>query len=185
VGRAAESPGRFGTTLLTDPHSVEEPGKSGDLTASALYNLNQETLWLPAFGAKLEVEVPTGVRSSGVDVELKAIVTKSIERLSVHLNAAGVFTGDPDDDERGARWELVLGASYPLGAPKYTRLTLVADVFAEQAHRAAESDTVGAEVGLRYQLTPRMVWDAGIGTEFAGPADRSRLSFTTGLSFGF
>ena len=174
-----------GSTLVTDPRSVEEPGRSGDLAVSALYNLNQETLWMPAFGVKLEVELPTGVRSSGVDVEVKGIVTKSIERLSFHLNAAGVFTGDPGDDERGARWELVLGASYPLGAPRYTRLTLVTDVFAEQAHRNGESDTVGAEVGLRYQLTPRLVWDVGIGTEFAGPGDRSRLLFTTGLSFGF
>ena len=174
-----------GSTLLTDPRSVEEPARSGDLTLSGLYNLNQETLWVPAFGAKLEVELPTGVRSSGVDVELKGIVTKSIGRLGVHLNAAGLFTGDPGDDERGARWEVVLGASYPIGAPHYTRLTVVADLIAEQAHRHGDSDVVGAEIGVRYQLTSRTVWDVGIGTEFAGPVDRTRLLFTTGLSVGF
>ena len=175
----------IGSTFSTDPRTIEDPGRSGDVTLGALYNLNQETLWLPAFGAKLEVELPTGVRSSGVDVELKGIVTKSIERLSFHLNAAGLFTGDPHGDERDARWELVLGASYPIGAPQYTRLTLVGDVFAEQAHRHGESDLVGVEIGLRYQLTPRMVWDVGVGTELAGPRDRSRLLFATGISVGF
>ena len=44
---------------------------------------------------------------------------------------------------------------------------------------------VGVELGLRYQLTPRIVWDVGMGTEFAGPADRSRFLFGTGFSFGF
>jgi len=40
-------------------------------------------------------------------------------------------------------------------------------------------------LGLRYQLTPRIVWDVGVGTEFAGPADRSRFFGVTGFSFGF
>jgi len=30
-----------------------------------------------------------------------------------------------------------------------------------------------------------MVWDVGIGTEFAGPTHRSDLFMTTGFSFGF
>ena len=47
---------------------------------------------------------------------------------------------------------LTLGASYPIGAPKYTRATLVSDVFVEQAAHRRESETVGLEAGLRYQL---------------------------------
>jgi hypothetical protein len=78
-----------------------------------------------------------------------------------------------------------LGASYPIGAPQFTRATLVGDVFAEQSTRRGESTFVGTEAGLRYQLTPRIVWDVGIGTEFAGPAHRSDLFMTTGFSLGF
>src|SRR5258708_7046248 len=84
-----------------------------------------------------------------------------------------------------SRYKLALGASYPIGAPQFTRATLVGDVFAEQSTRRGESTVVGVEVGVRYQLTPRMVWDVGIGTEFAGPARRSDLFLTTGFSFGF
>ncbi len=175
----------IGTTLSTDPHEIDEQRKSGDLELSALYNFNQETLSLPAFGVGLELGLPTGVDSSGADVELKGIVTRSFDRLAVHVNVAYEFLTGTRGDERDGRYELVLGASYPVGAPRYTRTTVVGDVFTEQSPRRGDSNIVGAEVGFRHQLTPRIVIDAGVGTEFAGPADRSALFFTTGLSMGF
>lgn len=75
----------------------------------------------------------------------------------------------------------MVDASYPIGAPQYTRTTLIADVFTEQASRKGESNVVGMEAGFRHQLTPRIVLDAGP-AEFAGPSDRSRFFFTTGFS---
>ena len=174
-----------GTTLSTDPHEIDDRPKSGDLGFSALYNVNQETLTLPALALKVGVDAPTGVDARGVGVEAKGIVTKSVERLSLHLNAGYEFITSSREDERDGRYELAIGASYPVGAPRFTRATLVADVFAEQSLRHGERATVGIEVGLRYQLTPRVVWDVGGGTEFAGPAERARFLFTTGLSFGF
>jgi Putative MetA-pathway of phenol degradation len=175
----------IGTTLSTDPREVDDPAKSGDLRIGALYNFNQETLVMPAFGVKLEVELPTGVRSKGVDVELKGIVTKSFERLGVHFNAAYLFVTDAGHGERDGRYELVLGASYPIGAPRFTRATFVADIFTEQAIHRGDPNMVGAELGLRYQLTPTIVWDLGIGSEFAGPSDRSLFLLSTGISWAF
>jgi hypothetical protein len=174
-----------GTTLFTAPHEVDERPKSGDLHLSALYNFNKETISVPAFGLKLGLGTPTGVDATGFAVEVKGIVTKSVERLSLHLNAGYEFLTDTRDDERDGRYELALGFSYPVGAPQFTRATLVGDVFAEQAAHRGESTVVGAELGLRYQLTPRIVWDVGVGTEFAGPSDRSRFFVGTGFSFGF
>jgi Putative MetA-pathway of phenol degradation len=175
----------IGTTLFTDPHEVEDRPRSGDLHLSGLYNFNQETLSLPAFGIKLGLGLPTGVDARGYTVEVKGIVTKSVERLSIHLNAGYEFATDTRHDERDGHYELALGFSYPVGAPQFTRATLVGDVFAEQTGHRGESTVVGTEVGLRFQLTPRIVWDVGVGTEFAGPADRSRFFGTTGFSFGF
>jgi hypothetical protein len=174
-----------GTTLSTDPREIDEPAKSGDLRIGALYNLNQETLVMPAFGVKLEVELPTGVGSKGVDIEVKGIVTKSFERLSVHFNAAYLFLTDSGRRARDGRYELVLGASYPVGAPKFTRATLLADIFTEQSTHRGESNVVGTELGVRYQLAPSIVWDVGVGTEFAGPAERSPFFFSTGFSWAF
>jgi hypothetical protein len=174
-----------GTTLSTDARDIDEPTRSGDVRIGALYNLNQETLVMPAFGVKVEVELPTGVESKGVDVEMKGIVTKSVERLSVHFSGAYLFLTDSARGERDGRYELVLGGSYPIGAPKFTRATLVADVFTEQSTHRGESNVVGTELGLRYQLTPSMVWDVGVGAEFAGPSDRSPFFLATGLSWAF
>jgi Putative MetA-pathway of phenol degradation len=175
----------LGTTLLTDPRDIDEQTKSGDLRVSGLYNVNQETLTLPAFGLKLELNLPTGVDSAGVDVEVKGIVTRSIHRLSLHLNAGYAFVSGTTPDERDGRYEVTVGASYPVGAPQYTRTTLVGDLFTEQGARRGGSNVFGAEVGFRHQLTQRIVVDAGIGSELAGPADRSSLFVTTGVSVGF
>jgi hypothetical protein len=174
-----------GTILFTDPHDVDERPKSGDLQLSAHYNLNQETISLPAFGLKAAVGFPTGVDARGVTFEVKGIITKSIERLSLHFNAGYEFLTDTRHDERDGRYEFVVGFSYPVGAPQFTRATLVGDLFAEQAAQRGEPTIGGAELGVRYQLTPRIVWDVGVGTEFVGPADRSSFLFQTGFSVGF
>jgi Putative MetA-pathway of phenol degradation len=175
----------LGTTLLTDPHDIDEQTKSGDLRVSGLYNFNQETLTLPAFGLKLELNLPTGIDSAGVDVEVKGVVTKSFDRLSLHLNVGYEFLSGTRQDECDGLYQVALGASYPVGAPQYTRTTLIGDVFTEQGSRHGGSNVVGVEIGFRHQLTARIVLDAGIGTEFAGPADRSPLFFTTGVSVGY
>jgi Putative MetA-pathway of phenol degradation len=175
----------IGTLLSTDPREIDDRPKSGDLRLSALYNFNQETISLPAFGLKLGLDAPTGIDSRGVAVEMKGIVTKSVDRLSLHFNGAYEFVTDSRHDERDGRYKFAVGASYPVGAPRFTRATFVADVFTEQSVHRGESKVVGTELGLRYQLTPRIVWDVGVGTEFAGPADRSRFFGVTGFSFGF
>jgi hypothetical protein len=174
-----------GTTLLTDPKQIEGQTKSGDLQLSGLYNFNQETLSLPALGLRLTLNLPTGVESSGVDFRIKGLLTKSIGRLSVHFNPAyEVFSGTKPF-ERDSSYELALGASYPVGAPKHTLTTLLGDVFTEQAPRRGDPQIVGAEVGVRQQWTPWTVLDAGIGTEFAGPSSRSSFFATVGVSVGF
>jgi Putative MetA-pathway of phenol degradation len=175
----------IGTLLSTDPREIDDRPKSGDLRLSGLYNFNQETLSLPAFALKLGLDAPTGIVSRGVAVEMKGIVTKSIERLSLHFNGGYEFLTDSRHDERDGRYKFAVGASYPVGAPQFTRATLVADVFTEQVVHRGESNVVGTELGLRYQLTPRIVWDVAVGTEFAGPADRSRFFGVIGFSFGF
>ncbi|HZO42715.1 MAG TPA: transporter [Methylomirabilota bacterium] len=173
------------STLFTNPSAIDDRPKSGDLRASGLYNFNQETLTLPAFAGKLSVTAPTGVDGHGWGIELKAIVTKSIDRLSFHFNGGYEFLTGSTRAERDGRYEFALGASYPVGAPTFTRATVVTDVFAEQPVIRGESTVVGIEGGLRYLLTPSIIWDVGVGTEFAGPAKRSVFFATTGFSFGF
>ena len=120
-----------------------------------------------------------------MDVEVNGIVTRSIDRLSFHFNAGYEFVGGARREERDGRYLLALGASYPIGAPRYTRTTLLGAVFTEQSVRRGDRNVAGAEIGFRHQLTRRIVWDAGIGTEIVGPADRSPFFFTTGKASCF
>ena len=174
-----------GGDLLTEPTSIVGAEKSGDLRVGALYNFNTETLSLPAMALKLDLEFPTGVRSRGVDGTLAGILTRSFGRLRTHLNAGYTVVGSARGAERNGLYRLVAGVSYPLGYPMRYRETLIADVFTRQSELSGGRNPTGVEVGLRHQFSSRIVLDGGIGTEFAGPPDRSAVFGTVGLSFGF
>ena len=175
----------LGTELFTSPHSIDEPERSGDLQLAALYNFNQETIVLPALAAEVSVNFPTGVDSAGVDTEITAIATKSLGRLSGHLNGSYQLVTGTSGPERRGIYQIVLGATYPIGAPKYTRLTLLTDGFTRRSALEGDSNIFGIEAGARYQMTERWVLDGGVGSEFAGHAERSDFYFTVGASFGF
>ena len=112
----------IGTTLSTDPRAIDEQERSGDLNLEALYNFNQETLNLPALGVKLELNLPTGIDSSGTDVSLTGLVTKSFGHLSLHANAGYAFLSGEDPGGRDGRYEIILGASYP--KPAFNELSV-------------------------------------------------------------
>jgi hypothetical protein len=175
----------IGGDLLTEPTTVEGAEKSEDLRLGALYNFNTETLSLPALAVKLDLEFPTGVRSKGVDGALTGILTRSFGRWRTHLNAAYTVVGSAQGRERNGFYRFVAGVSYPLGYPARFRQTVIADVFTRQSDLSGGRNPTGVEAGLRYQLSSRIVLDGGIGTEFAGPPDRSALFGTLGLSVAF
>jgi hypothetical protein len=175
----------IGGDLLTEPTSISGSEKSGDLRIGALYNFNTETLTMPALAVKLEMELPTGVRSRGMDGTISGIATRSFGRWRTHLNAEYTVVGSAQGIERNGVYRLLGGVSYPLGYPDRFRDTLIADVFTRQSELSGERNPTGVEVGLRHQLSSRIVLDGGIGTEFAGPSDRSAVFGTLGLSFGF
>ncbi len=41
------------------------------------------------------------------------------------------------------------------------------------------------EAGFRQRITGGIYWDAGIGSELAGPADRAPFFVTLGLTYSF
>lgn len=171
--------------LLSDPSTVTGGNKSGDLHLGLLYNFNTETISLPAFAARIEVDLPTGVNSKGVDTQMTGILTRSFGRLRVHLNAGYTVLGSPQGQERSGAYRAVAAASYPLGYPTSFRDTLIASVYTRQSDLQGQRNNTGVEIGIRHQLTSRMVLDGGLGTEFDGPSDRAALLGTMGLSVGF
>ncbi|MCX5727944.1 MAG: hypothetical protein NTZ28_03745 [Nitrospirae bacterium] len=83
-------------------------------------------------------------------------------------------------------------SDYPIGYPHRFRETLIVDSYTRQSDLVGQRNNAGVEIGLRHQLSPRIVLDGGLGTELAGPSDRSAItarlacpsSFHTMLPFG-
>ena len=171
--------------LMSDPHTLVGAAKSGDLHLGVLYNFNTETISLPAFAARVEVDLLTGVNSKGVDTQLTGILTRSFGRLRVHLNAGYTVLGSPQGQERPGAYRAVAAVSYPLGYPTSFRDTLIASLYTRESDLRGQRNHSGVEIGLRHQLSSRLVLDGGLGTEFAGPSDRAALLGTIGLSVGF
>jgi len=171
--------------LFTEPNTLVGANKSGDLHLGVLYNFNTETTALPAFAARVEADFPTGVNSKGVDTQLTGIMTRSIGRLRVHLNAGYTVLGSPQGQERPGVYRAVAAVSYPLGYPMSFRDTLIASLYTRQSDLRGQRNNTGIEIGLRHQLTSRIVLDGGLGTEFYGPQDRAVLLGTVGMSVGF
>lgn len=171
--------------LFTDPHSLVGANKSGDLHLGVLYNFNTETLTLPAMAIRVEADLPTGVNSKGVDTQLTGILTRSFGRFRTHLNLGYTLLGSPQGQERPGAYRAVAAVSYPLGYPTSFRDTLIASVYTRQSDLRGQRNHTGIEIGLRHQLSSRVVLDGGLGTEFAGPSDRAALLGTVGVSLGF
>ncbi len=171
--------------LFTESGTVVGPNRSGDLRLGVLYNFNTETLTLPALAMSLELNVPTGVQSRAVDTKLTGILTRSVGRLRFHVNGGYTVLGSPQYQERSGMYRFVAAVSYPIGYPYRFRETLIIDVYTRQSDLVGQSNHTGIEVGLRHQLTSRIVLDGGLGTEFMGPSDRAAITGTVGLSIGF
>jgi hypothetical protein len=171
--------------LFTDPSTLVGPNKSGDLHLGVLYNFNTETLQLPALAVRVEADLPTGLNSKGVDTQVTGILTRSVGRLRVHVNAGYTVVGVPQGQERPGAYRAVLAMSYPLGYPTSFRDTLIASIYTRESDLRGQRNHTGIEVGLRHQLSSRIVLDGGLGTEFVGPADRAAILGTVGVSLGF
>ncbi len=167
---------------LFAPAETTDRPKLGDVQLSGRALLHLESGWLPSISTKVGITPPTGIGSRGEAIETKLLVTKVVEPVHVHLNVAYDFFTDPRRDERSARYRLALGPSFTV--PQSARTTLVGDVFATQPVTLAES-VVGIEAGVRQQITPKIVIDGGVGSELAGPRDRSAIFVVLGLSIDF
>lgn len=173
------------TTTLTEPNTVAGDDKSGDLSLGVLYNFNTETVEVPAFAVRVELGFPTGVKSKGLDTEVTGVMTRSFDRWRTHLNVGYTFLGSPASGERAGAYRVVAAVSYPLGYPDSFRDTFIANVFTRQSDLVGQSNPTGLGIGLRHQVSSRVVADIGLGSEVIGPADRSVFFSTIGLSVGF
>ena len=154
-----------------------------------MHNLNAETA-LPALALGASVALPAGhLAADEAYVSVKAIMTRTFSWARFHIN--GQYTaGDdipavPDDATDGvaehSRWlaGLAVDRTLPLRS-----MLLAAEVYVEDPLVAGEDPEWNAGIGTRYQVSPRLAFDAGIGRQLTGEAQTWHVTFGAALAVG-
>ncbi|MBL8059418.1 MAG: hypothetical protein JNK63_01740 [Chthonomonas sp.] len=167
------------------PHSSGGRGDFGDVEIGYFHGVRREVGNAPALGYRVDVALPTGRDSRGVDVHLRGVATKALRQYDkVHLNLDLSVPTDPAPGERSLALGAVLGYSTPLGYPRSFDQTLVAEFALNQSPTKGEGPMGSIGLGLRKQMSPRAVFDVGLSTDLFGP-DRTALRFAAGYSVSF
>jgi hypothetical protein len=166
-----------------------------NMDVSLLYNLNAETR-IPALAVALDVLFPVGGQGPDrVYTSFKGIATKTFRFARLHVNAQYTLGDAPDQFmfEDGAvepvvgpqaldvsRWMsgIAVDRTFPLKA-----MLITAEVFAAGSLITAGGTEWNSTVGSRYQLSPRVALDAGLGRRLTG--DDRAWSFTMGGAVAF
>ncbi len=142
----------------------------------------------PALAYRVELGLPTGRGSRGVDAKFRAIATRALRQYDkLHLNLDADLASNPGDGERKVSFGAILGYTSPLGYPKRFDQTLVAEFAVLQSKTKGEGWTGSLGVGMRQQVTPQSVLDFGIASDIFATrnAPRSPLRLVVGYSIGF
>jgi hypothetical protein len=151
---------------------------------SALHNFNVETR-IPALAIAGDLLLPVG--GLGPDrafASVKGIATKTFRWARFHLNGAYTF-GDAPDVARGvvelSRWggSVAVDRTLPLRS-----LLVTGEVVAEQPIHAEDDVVWSAGGGARWQYSPRLALDAGLGGRLTGDDRGWYVTFGSAYAFG-
>jgi hypothetical protein len=143
------------------------------LDISMLHNLNAETS-IPALGVAGELLLPFGGLAPGnAYFSAKGIATRTFPWARFHLNGRYTFgsappaalAGEESDGGDISRW--LLGLAVDKAAPLRSML-LTAESFVSQPVRDDGETQWNVGAGVRYQASPRLAVDGGIGKRLTG-----------------
>lgn len=138
----------------------------GTFRAEILYNLNQETLVLPAFALVGALDAPSGrdaegERNHGVDPIVRGFLTKTLPGSTywhrVHVNGSYQFNTDRQSEERKGHYTLAAGYSFRLTAGAIGVFDYVRQ---QQRKKGAVQNFL--ELGVRTMVNPLLVLSAGL-----------------------
>jgi hypothetical protein len=156
---------------------------SGNVRIDALYNLNTESVLLPAFAVVGEAELPSGRDAAGVDTTVKLIASKMINPYStwlhrLHLNAMWTHNAGSTAEERSDMFAAIIGFSARIGKDTVG----IIDIIRRQEREKNKESNI-AEIGIRCQWNPLTVISAGGGYGFGDESPKLRLMLGLQRSF--
>jgi hypothetical protein len=151
----------------------------GRVALDYMYNLNQETLSIPAFSIVGGVEAPDTRDGGSFDPFARILISKMIPGSTlwhrVHLNGMIQANVDRKEDERSFRYVAVVGYDFRLSAT----MIGVVDAVRDQPLRNGPASNFG-EIGVRLQVTPlfALAFGGGAGASDEGePVARGTAAF--------
>lgn len=161
---------------------------AGNVELSYFQQIQREIDNSPALAFKVDLGLPTGRDSSGIEARLRGIMTKNAGQYDkFHINVDAFFATDPEAGARDVTFGAVFGYSNPLGAPTKFDKTFVAQFAVEQGRMSGEGWTGNLGIGLRQQVSERGVLDFGIESDIFAPSGsrKTPIRLTLGYSYGF
>ena len=139
----------------------------GRVSLDYMYNVNQETLSIPAFSVVGGVEAPDTREGGSFDPFARLLISKMIPGSTfwhrVHLNGTIQTNVDRKDGERAVRYLAVVGYDFRLTPT----MIGVIDAVRDQPMKDGPASNFG-ELGIRVQVTPLLALAFGGG---AGASD--------------
>lgn len=163
-----------GTGIENLRQEPESSTRFQDVELSALLNLWVEGTALPAAGIRITSHLPTESGRSAV-AEVRGALTRTlVGPVRVHLNGAAVIgDGREEDGWAGAAADYVLPFHHTL---------LLAETWV--SFTALGDEVVHSSIGARFQATPTLLIDAGIGRGWTGD-EREDWVITLGMTHEF
>lgn len=160
----------------------------GNIEIAYFNALRREINDSPALAYRVELGLPTGRGSRGVDAKLRGIATRALGQYDkLHLNLDVDVASNPHPDERSVAFGAILGYSSPIGYPRRFDQTVVAEFTIQQSPIRGQGFSGSLGIGLRQQLSPQTVFDVGIESDLFATrrSNRSPLRLILGYSLGF
>jgi hypothetical protein len=161
---------------------------AGNIELSYFHGIAREIDDSPALAYRVDVGLPTGRGSRGLDLRFRGIATKNLGQYDkVHLNLDLDMATNPKPGERRHALGAILGYSSPLGYPRRFDRTLVAEFAVRQGKVDGEGYLGSLGIGLRQQVSPQSVLDIGISSDLfsSSGAEQTPFRLTLGWSIGF
>lgn len=164
------------------------------LDFSIMHNLNVETEKIPALGVRADLLAPVGsLAADHAFASFTGMATRTTRWIRFHVN--GQYTAGPSAPpaalgasrvggpaaQEVSRWLLggAIDKTYPLSA-----LLITAEFYGSKPIESGSRVEYTTGAGLRYQQSPTLALDAGLGRRLNGENPAWFLTFGTAYAFG-
>jgi hypothetical protein len=178
---------------------IDVPGATGrsgiaGIDVSIMHNLNAETERLPALGLRADLLAPIGsLAPDRGRASMTGMATRTFQWMRVHVNGQYTFGSEParatsaaagqgiaDGAGETPRWLAGIAADRTL---PLRSLLLGAELFARHPLDATSPVAYSAGAGVRYQWSPTIALDAGVGRRFTGDDQAWYVTFGSAYAF--